>query len=173
MDVRIEVTGLEGLDEGGDYGAAFRESMSSALGPVMGSIVSTASAGTRYSFLAAGYQIEENSGGDLVEISIDNTHHLFPFLDSGVRAHSRTPYWIPWGPGTPLAEWAEARGIPPFLVARKIAREGFRHPGIRGEQQLKKAFEGHRDRLRDAVQSGFFRFLSSVGLPGAASGGGA
>lgn len=30
----------------------------------------------------------------------------------------------PFGPGTPLAAWADAKGIPPFLVARKIAREG-------------------------------------------------
>lgn len=30
----------------------------------------------------------------------------------------------PFGKGTPLAKWADAKDIPPFLVARKIAREG-------------------------------------------------
>lgn len=30
----------------------------------------------------------------------------------------------PFSKGTPLARWAKSKGIPPFLVARKIAREG-------------------------------------------------
>lgn len=30
----------------------------------------------------------------------------------------------PFAKGTPLAKWADSKGIPPFLIARKIAREG-------------------------------------------------
>lgn len=30
----------------------------------------------------------------------------------------------PFGPNSPLAKWAAIYGIPPFLVARKIARKG-------------------------------------------------
>lgn len=41
------------------------------------------------------------------------------------RLHGRGPgKFPPFAKGTPLARWAESKGIPPFLVARKIAREG-------------------------------------------------
>lgn len=41
------------------------------------------------------------------------------------RLHGRGPgKFPPFAKGTPLAKWADSKGIPPFLVARKIAREG-------------------------------------------------
>lgn len=42
-----------------------------------------------------------------------------PHVEYGTR-----PHWPPFGEGSPLARWARAKGIPAFLVARKIARRG-------------------------------------------------
>lgn len=45
--------------------------------------------------------------------------------DSGFRIRGRGPgKFPPFGKDTGLAKWADAKGIPPFLVARKIALEG-------------------------------------------------
>ena len=42
-----------------------------------------------------------------------------PHVEFGTR-----PHWPPWREGSPLARWAQLRGIPAFLVARKIAARG-------------------------------------------------
>jgi hypothetical protein len=60
------------------------------------------------------------------QASVFNTLSYAPFahgsFDGGA---SRTqPHWPPWGPGSQLAAWADAKGIAPYLVARAISRKG-------------------------------------------------
>lgn len=43
------------------------------------------------------------------------------FVHDGTR-----PHWPPYDPGSSLERWARMKGIPPFLVARAIARRGTR-----------------------------------------------
>lgn len=57
----------------------------------------------------------------------------------------------PFGPGSPLAQWAAAKGIPAFLVARKIAREGTerwkqgsRRPTLGLDRESKLAIEAEK-----------------------------
>lgn len=42
-----------------------------------------------------------------------------PYVEQGTR-----PHWPPFGAGSSLARWARAKGIPAFLVARRIAQRG-------------------------------------------------
>lgn len=45
------------------------------------------------------------------------------YVEKGRRPGSRMP---PYREGSPLNSWARRRGIPPFLVARSIARKGIK-----------------------------------------------
>jgi hypothetical protein len=51
-----------------------------------------------------------------------------------LESNTKYAYWVhegrgpgkmpPFGEGTPLEKWAKKKGIPPFLIARKIAKKG-------------------------------------------------
>lgn len=42
------------------------------------------------------------------------------------------PHWPPYGDGSSIADWANLKGIPAFLVARSIARKGTKaHPFVK------------------------------------------
>lgn len=48
-------------------------------------------------------------------------------VETGAKAH-----WPPYGEGTSLADWANLKGIPVFLVARSIAKKGTKaHPFVK------------------------------------------
>lgn len=53
---------------------------------------------------------------------------IYPQLKYGLYVHEGTdPHWVPkkeLEPGGTLYRWAKKKGIPPFLVARAIAKRG-------------------------------------------------
>lgn len=57
------------------------------------------------------------SGADLVG-EVGSTAKYWPFVEYGTRPH--------WPPIAAITPWANLHGIPPFLVARAIARRGTR-----------------------------------------------
>ena len=67
-------------------------------------------------------------------------------------------HWPPWGPGTPLDQWAMKAGIPTFLVARKIAMYG-----TKGNHIVGNTWPQYRDRQADAVQRALYAFVLSLG----------
>ena len=55
--------------------------------------------------------------------------------------HGAKPHWPPWGPGSALAAWANAKGIHPFLVARAISRKGtIKRFGYKGAAMFARGF---------------------------------
>ena len=64
-------------------------------------------------------------------------------LNDGASWPGKMP---PWGPGTPLADWAFRHGIPPFVAARAIQRWGLA-PRLFAEAAL--------DNLRPELQAQF------------------
>lgn len=67
--------------------------------------------------LRSGWQIDAASDGKDTIVSIVNTASVPLFRLEGRKA-GRMP------PIEAIRAWAESKGIPPYLVARKIAREG-------------------------------------------------
>lgn len=62
------------------------------------------------------------------------------------------PHWPPWGEGTPLNQWAEDKGIPPFLVARAIARNGtIKRFGYGGAQMFELGLADSRSDIEREV----------------------
>ncbi|MBD2370957.1 MULTISPECIES: hypothetical protein [Leptolyngbya] len=75
---------------------------------------------------AGAWDINTRLKGKDIELTIVNdakteTGQPYGLLALEGRAPGKFP---PYGDTSHLARWAKVRGIPPFLVARKIAREG-------------------------------------------------
>jgi len=79
------------------------------------------------------------------------------FVERGTRPH--------WPPISALEEWAKRHGIPPFLVARAIARHGtikrFGRPGPAGAEMFEKTLDqeegwirGEQERLGERIVKG-------------------
>ena len=104
------------LDGRHDLTAYLRPALLHAGDRVKAELVSLSSGG-----VARGWKRQAVVQAAAVELQIVNPHPGARPLDQGARWPGRMP---PWGPGTPLAAWAHAHGIPPFLVARKLKRDG-------------------------------------------------
>jgi hypothetical protein len=78
-----------------------------------------------------------------------NTSPIWPF-----REYDTTPHWPPFGPGSSLANWSDAHGIPPFLVARKISRVG-----TKGNQIVTNTAKQYRSRISQAIQEALHNWL--------------
>lgn len=104
--------------------------------------------------------VESNS--DSVTLRV-NAGSVPAVVVASVEAGSR-PHWPPWGPGSALAAWANRKGIPPFLVARAIARRGtikrFGYDGARmfrrGLADSERAIEKAMQDLEKALVKGLF-----------------
>ena len=59
--------------------------------------------------------------GGVVALSVTNPHPGALPLDKGAHWPGPMP---PWGPDTSLGQWAHDHGIPAFLVARALQRNG-------------------------------------------------
>ncbi len=76
-------------------------------------------------------------GGLVAEITSSAPEVIVASVEGGAR-----PHWPPWGPGSELAAWAEAKGIPPFLVARAISRRGtIKRFGYKGARMVGRGLE--------------------------------
>lgn len=74
-----------------------------------------------------------------------------PTVQYAVYVHEGTrPHWMPsreWKPGGSLFKWATRKGIPPFLVARAIARRG-----TKARPWMRRAYEANQSRLMEYFQ---------------------
>lgn len=74
-----------------------------------------------------------------------------PTVQYAVFVHEGTrPHWVPsreWKPGGALHRWATRKGIPPFLVARAIARRG-----TKARPWMRRAYEANQGRVTELFE---------------------
>jgi hypothetical protein len=99
------------------------------------------------------YSLVPTQEGASTGFEARNASRAWAFRENDVRAH-----WAPWGEGTDIAKWAEERGIDPFLVARKIAREG-----TEGNYIFARAWERYTPAMLQALSGGFGTWVKSYG----------
>ena len=94
-------------------------------------------------------------------------------LHPGARPLNDSAHWPgkmpPWGPGTPLADWATSHGIPPFLVARALQRRGGFAPDFGGQYEsfVDRTVLLEQSTVRDLVQrQGIRTFLERISRGG-------
>lgn len=141
LDISMQIIGLQKLinafdqgpeerrrqtDEGFDTMMAFIIQRIQANTPVHRGTLRDAWAG-EITFSGAAAEIKAEGIPEAVVLSVE---------------HGAKPHWPPWGPGSALAQWANAKGIPPFLVARAIARKGtIKRYGYKGARMIGKGLE--------------------------------
>jgi hypothetical protein len=109
----------ESLTTAQDVRGNFKRHQEREVRPVFQAMMSDVQEQTPYDSIRSGYSMEEEDGGDSYTVSLRNSVPHWIFREEDTR-----PHWPPWGPGSDLARWSEERGIPAFLVARKISRVG-------------------------------------------------
>lgn len=125
--ISVEVIGLDPIVKGLDDSPKTVKRVSTkrlrALGPVVTGNV------RRHTPKASGKLW--NAIGDDLSTAQPKTVILTVAADDTVKkvvvasvAKGTRPHWPPWGEGSELREWAERKGIDPFLVARAISRRG-------------------------------------------------
>jgi hypothetical protein len=143
-----------------DVRATWRSLMSDFLRSVFTPLMEAVKRETEYASIADAYFIEEGTeGGDAVTMALRNSNPIWPFREFNTRAH-----WAPWGGAkegeepTPLFLWATERGIPPFLAARKIARDG-----TTGNYIVTRQWAQVRPQIKDGVQSHLYEWVRNMG----------
>jgi hypothetical protein len=95
------------------------------------------------------------SGVGVASWTVQTTHPGAAPLNNGATWPGA---WPLWGPDSPLAIWAARRGIPPFLVARKLKRDG-----LKARHFVELAFANVKDEMVDLVQrQGLHAFLETL-----------
>lgn len=89
--------------------------------------------------------------GDAIQLGFTNPHPGVRALDQGAQWPGRMP---PWGPETDLGQWAQNHGIPGFLAARALQRNG-----LRARHFVSKSLEAVRYPARDLLMDGLRRWL--------------
>lgn len=75
----------------------------------------------------------------------------------GLYVHEGTdPHFPPWQENTALADWANDKGIPPFLVAKSIAEHG-----TEAQPFLKDAVEENENYINNRVSAALDRAIKS------------
>jgi hypothetical protein len=152
-DFTVEAKYPEGALEPADVRQNFRNIMGGRIRRVMGDMTERAAQETKSQRVAEGYAVVQVSEGEDIAFAIVNNEQIFPFVEEDTVAH-----WAPWGEGTELAQWSEEHDIDPFLVARKIAREG-----TKGEHVLQRVWDQGADALAETIQEGCDSWLESYG----------
>ncbi len=67
------------------------------------------------------------------------------------------PFWPNYKAGSSLADWAKAKGISPYLVARSISRKG-----IKGQFFFKKSIEENQDRVQKSFDTAFTNLIKEL-----------
>lgn len=127
------------------FGPTLLEGIHSAVDPLL----EDARSQTPYASIAAGYYSQDFVMGNGVAVEYGNASPIFPFREEDTR-----PHWPPFGKGSSLANWAEARGIPPFLVARKISRFG-----TTGNHIFGRARQQHQSAIDQAIQNASYAWV--------------
>jgi hypothetical protein len=98
---------------------------------------------------AIDFKVEKVSGGYRLDLHAGDVKYAI-FVERGTRPH--------WPPIDAIREWAERHGIPPFLVARAIARHGtikrYGRPGPAGAEMFERTLdeeEGWINRERERL----------------------
>ena len=74
----------------------------------------------------------------------DTEGEVFSGVKYGIFVHEGTkPHWPPFHEGSSLATWSRRKGIPPFLVARKISQRG-----TKAQPFLKNAVESMTNNIQ-------------------------
>lgn len=77
--------------------------------------------------------------------------------DYGLYVHEGTdPHFPPWQENTALADWANDKGIPPFLVAKSIAEHG-----TDAQPFLKESVEFNENYINNRVSAALDRAIKS------------
>ncbi len=150
MTIRTTIT-TQGLPTGAgsDLRARFQRTMLTGLHSAIDPMMSDVQGQTPYDSIRSAYGTQDLVMGNGVRVDVINTSPIWPFRENDTR-----PHWAPFGPGSTLAAWADAKGIPPFLVARKIARVG-----TQGNHILATAVSRYRPQLDQAIQSALYQFV--------------
>jgi hypothetical protein len=136
-----------------DVAESFQRDVGGALLVGMRKIADQAATNTPYPDIAAGFEVESSASGRTVEASIGNRNSTFPYVEEDTR-----PHFPPFDEGSPLAAWADARGIPPFLVARAISETG-----TQGKHMLAEAFQDGQDAVIGDIEAAIARWLERWG----------
>jgi hypothetical protein len=137
-------------DPRASFGPMLLEGIHSAVDPML----EDARNQTPYASIREGYYSQDLVTGNGVAVEYGNASPIFPFREEDTR-----PHWPPFGAGSSLANWANARGTPPFLVARKISRFG-----TTGNHIFGRAKQQHQPQINQAIQNASYAWvLSSLG----------
>jgi hypothetical protein len=97
-----------------------------------------------YGHIATSWQVQYRPARGPLAWAVISNHPGAAPLNFGATWPGAMP---PWGPGTPLATWAAAHGIPPYLVARGLQRKG-----LHARHFMRTARENQRAAIRELVQ---------------------
>lgn len=87
---------------------------------------------------------------------------IYPTVKYGIYVHEGTrPHWPPLGeikPGGSIYRWAVKKGIPPFLVARAIARHG-----TKAQPWMKQVTDKYKDEVNAIFEEALQRIAEKLG----------
>lgn len=153
MKFSVNIDLPESVKRDVDVRRSFQRVMLESVHSVVDPMVDSIKAQTPYPSIQQAYSTQDAVTGDAVYVRVTNSSDVWPF-----REYNTRPHWPPYGPGTSLAQWSEARGIKPFLVARAISRRG-----TQGNYIVTKAWEQTQPRIQQAVQSGLYAWALGLG----------
>lgn len=136
-----------------DVPANFKALMYQALMGVMQPFMEEVQGQTEYESIRSAYYLAEGANADGVTVELRNKSEIWPFRENDTAAH-----WPPWGPGTPLDTWAMSKGIPTFLVARKISQVG-----TQGNKIVQNTWPKYEAQRQQAIQAALYAFVLSGG----------
>lgn len=149
MTIRTTITQNIPTGATGNLRALFQRTMLEGLHTVVDPMVEDVRGRTPYDSIRGAYGTQDLVMGNSVQVGITNQSPIWQYREDDTR-----PHWAPWGPGTSLANWSNAHGIPPFLVARKIARFG-----TTGNHILRDSMQKYGTRIDQAVQAALYTFV--------------
>jgi hypothetical protein len=139
-----------------DTQGIFARDMAEAIHTATDGILGDIKGQTPYPSIASAYGSQDVIAGNTVTVTLTNSSPIWPF-----REYDTRPHWPPFGPGSSLANWSNARGIPPFLVARKISRFG-----TTGNHIVSNRMQSGQAEIQRAIQSGLVAFMyDTLGVP--------
>lgn len=153
MKAQITLQLPEALNRAVDSHERFNAAQRHYVSPVFRELLADVQGQTPYDSIRDAYSIFEGESGQGVEFGLRNSNPIWLY-----REVDTAPHWAPWGPETSLGQWAEERGIEPFLVARKIAAEG-----TEGNYIVRDSWKDYEPRIQEASQRAFYAWARAFG----------
>jgi hypothetical protein len=151
-----------------DVRGTFRKTLENRARPRMERAVARLQGEARYQKIADRFRLEQASTSDLISFAIVNDHRAARYLIGGVEPFQAGPRNVPIAA---LKAWAQARGLPEsvaYAVQAKIAKEGFRHPGIQPDAPAQRILEDIADDLLASISDGIEVWAARYGAEEAA-----